>query len=197
MSIEKNNVKKYINDYKFIIILLVIILVVLIIPKKSVSDEVYTDSDKINQICKLVTLENLYHATGASKADGIPIIKFGYKKYWVEFDAKVKYGVDCSKIEVKKVDKVLKVKLPKAELLTNPETVDGTQIEHYEKGLFSIIDATEDKSVAKQVAIDSITESIDEDSLNAAYENGKEYIIDYYTNIAKTNGEKITVEFVE
>ena len=197
--------KKYVIKYKYYIILFLILLVVIIIPKRDNIYFEFSNKSKIEKICQLVTVKALYHNVGSiyQEPQGIPgdIVNYGYKKYWVEYDATVDVGIDCKEVKIKKskFSNIVRIYLPKATILNEPIPDEDSVIEEYESGWFTKIDAESDKNYAYSKALENMKDNTkgNMELLNFAYERAKKIYENYIVSVGEAHNKKLIVEFIE
>lgn len=68
------------------------------------------DFSGVNRICELSTLRCYYHDVASFKDNPKPIFKYGlfkygYKKYWMEYEGIVEIGIDMDEVEVNQPNK--------------------------------------------------------------------------------------------
>lgn len=88
------------------------------------------DMSQIIAICKLATLECVYHNVAKSvKEKGTGLSSFGKKdrKYWIEYSGVVKLGVDMSKGSINVSNGQIIVEMPDAEILSIKEYPESEQ----------------------------------------------------------------------
>jgi len=198
-------VKNYIIKYKYYIVLVILLILAIVIPQRANMYMKMTKKSSIDKICKLATIQATYHNVGSFNEDamgiGKDIIKYGYKRYWIEYESTVDIGFDCNKIKVKKslLGNKVKVILPKAELIGEPVPDKETMNEEYETGMFTNINADTDKNFAYNSALENMKENAKNDSelMNYANERIKTLYNKYFTGIGEEYNKKIVVEFVD
>ncbi|MDO4502038.1 MAG: DUF4230 domain-containing protein [Coriobacteriia bacterium] len=78
------------------------------------------------QIADLATQECTYHNVATVYKKGTEVLwvfKTGYKQVWFEYDAKVRIGIDASRVSLSgpNENNVVTIKMPKAQVLGHPE----------------------------------------------------------------------------
>ena len=176
-------IKTYFKKYKYFLIGGIVILIAIFLPVTKSSFSELSKGSNMEKVCKLATLQATYHNVGGYKQEASNIIKYGYKRYWVEYDAKVDIGIDCNKVKYKKspFSNVVKVYLPKAEILGEPVPDKDTIVEEYESGWFTSIDSDKEMNYAYTKAKENINETLLKDPkiLEYASERAKKIYEDY------------------
>jgi hypothetical protein len=183
----------------YLCIPIVILLIVLLIPINNTNIFKISNKSKIERICKLATVEAYYHNVASKEQTGF--LTIGYKKYWVEYEGIVRFGIDASEVEIGKPSKDGKiiVKVPKAQIIGEPEVIKEKVKEPItDTGLFTNITGS-DKTEAITDAQKNMKETAENDAelFVLARERAKRFLEDYITGIGKSSGKDYKVEFVD
>lgn len=158
----------------------------------------------VNKICELATLRCYYHdvAEYVKQPDGLfvyGLFRYGYKKFWIEYDGIIEIGIDVGQVQVNEPDKngVVKIYVPKAEILNinaDPESMSEMVTE---TGKFTEI-TTLEKAEAFSVAQATMKSNAEKDSsiLTQAHNNAKELLKQYVVNVGEQMGQHYTVEWL-
>lgn len=205
---EKTNKNKVIFDIKkyiIPIILLVITLVVIIIPSKKIDIIKKFEYSKIKKISKLATIEAYYHNVATKEQDASTLGKImfnhGYKKYWVEYEGKVTFGVDAKKIKIDgpNSDGVVKVSMPEGEIIGKPNIIkEKVQKPITDTGFLTSI-STKEKTEAVSLAQEKMEECAknDVELLELSREKAKKLIEKFIAETGKNIGKEYKVEFID
>ena len=140
ININENKKKKKIG-FKVIIALLIVVLLIIIFVNRKTELNTKSQMYSIEKICELATLECYYHDVAEFRQDATGVFKIGYKKYWIEYNGIVKYGVDAKDIKVNKPDKngVVKVFIPEAKILSVDVDINSMSDPIVDTGMFTSI----------------------------------------------------------
>lgn len=199
---EKSFISKLNKIIKFtIIIAIFIILAVIIIfvnrkPEFSSKSQMYS----VEKICELATLECYYHDVAEYRREATGIFHFGFKKYWIEYNGIVRYGVDVKNVKVNKPDKdgVVRIYVPEAKVLNVSVDKDSMSEPIFDTGIFTSI-SIEEKTKAYNEAQKTMKENAENDSLllTQASNNAKKLIEQYIIGVGKQTDKEYTVEWIE
>ena len=205
---EKNVFNKVIDfvkkvPYKPIIILVIVVLLAILVPKRLPSIFRSSNYTKVEKICNLATVEAYYHNVAIREISASSIGKIfgniGYKKYWLEYDAIVQYGIDAKKVKIEKpnLKNEVIVHIPEAEILGEPELV----IEYIkdpvtDTGFLTSVSG-EDKTIAIENSIKELKANANKDNeqLQLARERAKKFFEKYIVNAGKEIGVDYKVIF--
>ena len=205
---EKNVFNKVIDfvkkvPYKPIIILVIVVLLAILVPKRLPSIFKSSNYTKVEKICNLATVEAYYHNVAIKEDPASSIGKIfgniGYKKYWLEYDAIVQYGIDAKKVKIEKpnLKNEVIVHIPEAEILGEPELV----IEYIkdpvtDTGFLTSVSG-EDKTIAIENSIKELKANANKDNeqLQLARERAKKFFEKYIVNAGKEIGVDYKVIF--
>ncbi len=199
-----DRIKKF--PYKLAVVLVIILIIALLIPKQLPSIFQSSSLTKIEKICELATVEAYYHNVAdetkpSSSKIGEILGNIGYKRYWVEYDAIIRYGIDAKKVKIEapNIMNEVKVHIPKAEILGEPVVItELVQDPITDTGFLTKV-TPEDKNLALENSINKLKEesSKDTENLNLAYERAKNFFENYIKNAGKETGVEYKVIFVE
>ena len=201
----KNKVIKLFQKvpYKIFIVLFILLIIVIIIPKRLPS--IFSDStySKIEKICELSTVEAYYHEVAEKTEDASALGKIigniGYKKYWLEYDAIIKYGIDAKKVKISKpnIKNEVRVYIPKAEILGEPQIVKEYMQDPITDSGFLTSIKEEYKTEAIEMSIKDLKEkaSQDKDNLELAYQRAKVFFEKYLINAGREFGVEYKIIF--
>ena len=197
-------IKKY--PYKPAIVLVIILIIALLIPKQLPSIFQSSSLTKIEKICELSTVEAYYHNVAdetkpASSKIGEILGSIGYKRYWVEYDAIIKYGINAKKVKIEapNIKNEVKVFIPEAEVLGEPVLItELVQDPITDTGFLTKV-TPEDKNLALENSIKTLKEKAnnDADNLKLARDRAKTFFEKYIINAGKEMGVEYKVIFEE
>ncbi len=189
--------------HKPVIILVILLFIALVIPKKLPSIFTSSNYSKIEKICSLATIEAYYHDVASKTQDATTLGKIfgniGYKKYWLEYDVIVQYGIDAKKVKIDKpnIKNEVKVHLPEAEVLGEPIWVqDYIQDPVTDTGFLTSVSG-EDKTEAVENSIKELKEAAqnDKEHLELARERAKLFFEKYIISAGREVGVEYKVIF--
>lgn len=201
-SIKSEFIKKLNKkiSLKVIIICLIILAVIVIFvnrkPKFSSKSQIYS----VEKICELATLECYYHDVAEYRKDATGIFNYGYKKYWIEYNGIVKYGVDAKNVKVTKPnqDGVVQISVPEAKVLSVSVDKNSMSDPIVDTGIFTSV-SIEEKNKAYNEAQQYLKTNAENDSelLGQARNNAKKLIEQYIIGVGKRIDKQYTVEWIE
>lgn len=113
--------------------------------------------DQVSKICELATLKCYYHDVAEETVEPAApfrygLFRFGYKKFWIEYDGIVELGIDADKVDIVEPDandktNTIKVYMPKARVLNAYMDEGSMQDAVLETGAFTTV-TTEDHAQA-------------------------------------------------
>lgn len=197
-----DKIKKF--PYKPAIVFVIILIIALLIPKQLPSIFQSSSLTKIEKICELSTVEAYYHNVAAetkpvSSKIGEILGNIGYKRYWVEYDAIIKYGINAKKVKIEapNIKNEVKVFIPEAEVLGEPILItELVQDPITDTGFLTTV-TPEDKNKALENSIKTLKEesSKDVDNLKLARDRAKTFFEKYIVNAGKEMGVEYKVIF--
>ena len=191
--------------YKPVILLGILALVVIFFPSRLpdiFSKQNYT---KIEKISNLATVEAYYHNVAAKEVEATTLGKIfgniGYKKYWIEYDGTVQFGINAKEVRIEKPNSknVVKVYIPDATILGKPTIIENTVSDPItDTGFLTSIPAS-DKTEAIANAQKKLEEAASQDTelLTLAKERAQMFFKKYIESAGKEVGKDYKVEFVD
>lgn len=156
-----------------------------------------TDLSSIQETAKLITVEALYHNVAMFSYDAdeglTGLWKHGYKKAWCEYDARVYFNLDVSKVSTSRNGNKVTVRIPRASLYGEPKiTSMGDPI--VETGFFTDF-TSEDEQKMIAIAQEKLTEKAanDETLINQATENAEKILTQWVQSTGRACGEELKV----
>ena len=154
---------------------------------------------QMKAICQLAVLECDYH--NLAKFEQKDASKFLWmpkdKRFWVEYSATAVLGIDVKQVSMDLEGNVVKVTLPKAEVLDCNVNGDSLSPDSYIVDKDSAPVTAEDEVRAFQEAQDSLRQTVEADSdmLDLAQTRVEKLLKNYVTSLAKATGTEYRVEF--
>lgn len=155
--------------------------------------------EQMKAICQLAVLECDYH--NLAKFEQKDASKFLWmtkdKRFWVEYSATAVLGIDVKQVSMDLEGNVVKVTLPKAEVLDCNVNGDSLSPDSYIVDKDSAPVTAEDEVHAFQEAQDSLRQTVeaDGDMLDLAQTRVEELLKNYVNSLAKATGTEYRVEF--
>ena len=155
--------------------------------------------EQMKAICQLAVLECDYH--NLAKFEQKDASKFLWmtkdKRFWVEYSATAVLGIDVKQVSMDLEGNVVKVTLPKAEVLRCKVNGDSLSPDSYIVDKDSAPVTAEDEVHAFQEAQDSLRQTVeaDGDMLDLAQTRVEELLRNYVNSLAKATGTEYQVEF--
>ena len=143
--------------------------------------------DQVSKICELATLKCYYHDVAEETVEPAApfrygLFRFGYKKFWIEYDGIVELGIDADKVDIVEPEandttNTIKVYMPKARVLNAYMDEDSMQDAVLETGAFTTV-TTEDhvQAYARTQANMKEKAGSDESLITEATENAKKLL---------------------
>ena len=191
--------------YKPAIILGILFIVAITMPKRL--PKIFSSSNYsiIEKICNLATVEAYYHnvANRDVPAQGIGKVlgNIGYKKYWLEFDTILKFGVNAKKVKITSPNRKNEVHIyvPPAEILAEPTWIRDKIGEPVTDTGFLTSISNDDETIAVADAIKKLkTDASKDDShLELARDRAKLFFKNFIINTGREIGVEYTVIFDE
>ena len=154
---------------------------------------------QVKAICQLAVLECDYH--NLAKFEQKDASKFLWmtkdKRFWVEYSATAVLGIDADQVSMELQGDVVKVTLPKAEVLKSKVNGDSLSPDSYIVDKESAPVTAEDEVRAFKDAQDSLQQTVeaDGDMLNLAQTRVEDLLRNYVNSLAKATGTEYQVEF--
>lgn len=155
--------------------------------------------EQMKAICQLAVLECDYH--NLAKFEQKDASKFLWmtkdKRFWVEYSATAVLGIDVKQVSMDLEGNVVKVTLPKAEVLDCNVNGDSLSPDSYIVDKDSAPVTAEDEVHAFQEAQDSLRQTVeaDGDMLDLAQTRVEDLLKNYVNSLAKATGTEYRVEF--
>jgi len=214
----KNAIEKQIGQYKACIIGIVFIIIalcLLLFPdnKRQATTNIFQDSSSINRICELATLRNYYHnvIVYVKEPDGGdkffndvliwpfgPLVRKGYKQFWIEYSGIVEMGIDASQIRISNPNSmgVVNAYVPDAKVLNVLPDENSFSEPITELGLFTSISGKEKiEALSRAQEVMSEEANNDQTQLSRAKNNAKTLLERYIINFGKDIGKNYTVNW--
>ena len=156
--------------------------------------------EQMKAICQLAVLECDYHNL-AKYQDGQEVERFFWmtkgQRFWVEYSATVVLGIDVNQVSMELQGDVVKVTLPKAEVLRCKVNGDSLSPDSYIVDKDSAPVTAEDEVRAFKDAQNNLQQTVEADSdmLDLAQTRVEELLKNYVTSLAKATGTEYRVEF--
>ena len=200
-----NKVKKVIKKFPFIpfVILGILLVIAILIPKRLPDIFEKSNMSKIERICDLATVEAYYHNVAAETQEASTLGKIfgniGYKKYWLEYDAIIQFGIDAKEVVINKpnIKNEVKVHVPKAKIVREPLLISEYISDPITDTGFLTSISSEDKTSAVGNSLKTLKEKAgaDEDLLNLARERAKTFLEQYIISAGHAIGTEYKVVF--
>lgn len=215
---KNETLKQVVKSKSFIIgvMLFLIALCILLFPGIKRQPEIgfFQDSYSINRICELATLRNYYHdvIVYIKEPDGRdkffndvviwpfgPLVRKGYKQFWIEYSGIVEMGIDASQIRISNPNSmgVVNVYVPDAKVLNVFPDEDSFSEPITETGLFTNISGKEKiEALSRAQEVMSEEANNDQTQLSRAKNNAKTLLQRYIINFGNEIGKKYTVNWI-
>ncbi len=203
-EIENNKInetkKKKKISFKVIIALLIVVLLIIIFVNRKAELNTKSQIYSVEKICELATLECYYHDVAEFRQEATGLFQIGYKKYWIEYNGIVKYGVDAKNVKVNKPDKngVVKIFVPEAKVLSVNVDKNSMSDPIVDTGLFTSV-SIEEKNKAYNQAQETMRTNAENDDmlLSQARNNAKKLIEQYIISVGKQIDKEYSVEWID
>lgn len=155
--------------------------------------------EQVKAICQLAVLECDYH--NLAKFEQKDASKFLWmtkdKRFWVEYSATTVLGIDVNQVSMELQGDVVKVTLPKAQVLDCKVNGDSLSPDSYIVDKDSAPVTAEDEVYAFQEAQDGLQKTVEADNnmMNLAQKRAEELLRNYVNSLAKATGTEYQVEF--
>lgn len=155
--------------------------------------------EQMKAICQLAVLECDYH--NLAKFEQKDASKFLWmtkdKRFWVEYSATAVLGIDVNQVSMELEGNVVKVTLPKAEVLDCNVNGDSLSPDSYIVDKDSAPVTAEDEVAAFQEAQDGLQKTVEADNnmMNLAQTRVEDLLRNYVNSLAKATGTEYQVEF--
>lgn len=171
---------------------------------KKKEEKIQPEFSAVNQICELATLKCYYHdvAEYEKQPDGLLanlFFKYGYKKFWIEYDGIIEVGIDAGDVQVNEpdADGLVKIYVPEAKILNVDADLTSMKNPVSDTGIFTDITANEQSEAfsAAQAAMKDNAQN-DTSILKQAHDNARELLKQYVIRVGEQMGQTFTVEWV-
>lgn len=155
--------------------------------------------EQVKAICQLAVLECDYH--NLAKFEQKDASKFLWmtkdKRFWVEYSATTVLGIDVNQVSMELQGDVVKVTLPKAQVLDCKVNGDSLSSDSYIVDKASAPVTAEDEVYAFQEAQDGLQKTVEADNnmMNLAQKRAEELLRNYVNSLAKATGTEYQVKF--
>ena len=155
--------------------------------------------EQVKTICQLAVLECEYH--NLAKFEQKDASKFLWmtkdKRFWVEYSATAVLGINADQVSMELQGDVVKVTLPKAQVLDCKVNGDSLSPDSYIVDKASAPVTAEDEVYAFQEAQDGLQKTVEADNnmMNLAQKRAEELLRNYVNSLAKATGTEYQVEF--
>lgn len=155
--------------------------------------------EQMKAICQLAVLECDYH--NLAKFEQKDASKFLWmtkdKRFWVEYSATAVLGIDVKQVSMDLEGNVVKVTLPKAEVLDCNVNGDSLSPDSYIVDKDSAPVTAEDEVRAFKEAQNNLQQTVEADSdmLDLAQTRVEDLLRNYVNSLAKATGTEYQVEF--
>ena len=177
-------------------------MVLFIVPNliKKTKENITNSFPNVSKICELATLKCYYHDVAEETVEPTGWFQYGYKKFWIEYEGVVVFGIDAKKVDIQKPDSngEVKVYVPKAQVLNIDMVTDTMKDVVMENGAFTKI-TTEDQAqaYAQTQANMRDTAEANESLLTEARENAKKLIESYIIEVGNKAGNLYKVSWID
>ena len=141
--------------------------------------EVSLDSSDLQNMCRFAVLECYYHNTAKMKKSGF----LSNNQLWMDYSAKIKVGIDASKMEIDVKDNVVTIRLPLPEPFGTPNIIEDS---------FSYFSS--EANGKTNIGIDNVLKAKDEANKNMLEELQKNTSIKM---TAETRVKKILTNYID
>lgn len=170
----------------------------------------------VEKISELTTLKGYYHnvAVFEKKPEGIEetistvllwplneLIRPGYKRFWIEYNGTIEYGVDANQVQINKPDPssgIVDIYVPDAKVFNVDGDENSMTMPISETGLLVSISG-DDRGVAYAAAQKKMKEEAENDQalMKRAKENVKALLEKYITNLGDGSGVQYKVNWID
>lgn len=202
----KNILKKIFSIKSGIVVFIMgcIVIGINVFDSKKKEETIQPEFSAVNQICELATLKCYYHdvAEYEKQPDGfLPnlFFKYGYKKFWIEYDGIIEVGIDASNVKVNEPDAngLVKIYVPEAKILNVDADLDSMKKPVSDTGIFTDITANEEsEAFSKAQATMKDNAQNDTNILKQAHDNARELLKQYVIRVGEQTGQTFTVEWI-
>ena len=150
--------------------------------------KVVLDSDEIKNVCNMALLECYYHNNAKLNKTTSSIISTE-RTVWMDYDAKIKVGIDASKIDITVNGRYVTVKIPSAKVLQRPN-IDPDSFKFFASEGEKTKIPQEELLAAKDLANKAMQDALKVNStiMSNAEERARKIIESYIKEIGKLSG---------
>lgn len=151
------------------------------------------NTDKIKTICNIAVLECYYHNTAKINKTTGAILSID-RTIWMDYDAKIKVGVDASKIDLKVEGNQVTVTMPRPKALHKPNINEDSFKFFTSEGEKTKI-TPEERLAAIEIANKEMQSSLDENQsiMSTAEQRTKKIIEGHISKIGKLSGKDYVI----
>lgn len=205
ITFDKIEKRKMIRNIGIFVILILVAILIVIFPEFKREDISTVEFSAVDKICELSTLRCYYHdvAEYEKQPDGLfqyGLFKYGYKKFWIEYDGIVELGIDVDKVQVNQPDEnnIVYVYVPDARIIDVNADKDTMSDPIVETGKFTSI-TTEEKTKVFSDAQKTMRENAEANNalLKQAKVNAMKLLEQYIVNVGKQMDQIYTVKWLD
>ncbi len=205
ITFDKIEKRKMIRNIGIFVILILVAILIVIFPEFKKEDISTVEFSSVDKICELSTLRCYYHdvAEYEKQPDGLfqyGLFKYGYKKFWIEYDGIVELGIDVDKVQVNQPDEnnIVYVYVPDARIIDVNADKDTMSDPIVETGKFTSI-TTEEKTKAFSDAQKTMRENAEANNalLKQAKVNAMKLLEQYIVNVGQQMDQIYTVKWLD
>lgn len=205
ITFDKIEKRKMIRNIGIFVILILVAILIVIFPEFKKEDISTVEFSSVDKICELSTLRCYYHdvAEYEKQPDGLfqyGLFKYGYKKFWIEYDGIVELGIDVDKVQVNQPDEnnIVYVYVPDARIIDVNADKDTMSDPIVETGKFTSI-TTEEKTKAFSDAQKTMRENAEANNalLKQAKVNAMKLLEQYIVNVGRQMDQIYTVKWLD
>lgn len=205
ITFDKIEKRKMIRNTGIFVILILVAILIVIFPEFKKEDISTVEFSAVDKICELSTLRCYYHdvAEYEKQPDGLfqyGLFKYGYKKFWIEYDGIVELGIDVDKVQVNQPDEnnIVYVYVPDARIIDVNADKDTMSDPIVETGKFTSI-TTEEKTKAFSDAQKTMRENAEANNalLKQAKVNAMKLLEQYIVNVGRQMDQIYTVKWLD
>ena len=205
ITFDKIEKRKMIRNIGIFVILILVAILIVIFPEFKKEDISTVEFSAVDKICELSTLRCYYHdvAEYEKQPDGLfqyGLFKYGYKKFWIEYDGIVELGIDVDKVQVNQPDEnnIVCVYVPDARIIDVNADKDTMSDPIVETGKFTSI-TTEEKTKAFSDAQKTMRENAESNNalLKQAKVNAMKLLEQYIVNVGLQMDQIYTVKWLD
>ena len=155
---------------------------------------------QVRSICELAVIECYYHNVAKyseEDAEGILWWKKD-KRFWIEYDVVVKYGIDVSLVKLDVTDTQITITLPEAEVQECNVISSSLTEDSYIVDSNSAKITAEDETIAFTEAQKQLEESAANNKalLSEAQRRAQILLTDYVTNLGNATGKHYSIQWI-